>query len=262
MRKDIGAVQAGVDIMMIRRLSQHLRTQNWFAVGLDFAIVILGVFIGLQLGNWNAARADRAAYEHALERYQAEIATNLETLDTMEDETTVMLRAAGEAIDALQSCQDDAETLRRINRGINVMMGTSGLSLRDSALDDLTTSPRLLAQQDEAARKRFSDTAYLSGVFLREADFIELIPLDERAQNNPLIRVGALVNRSASYAGVDYSRPDRRLELGVPVSVACEDNMLIKSLFTWERWQSALPAVGRILRAQYEDDLAWLNARR
>lgn len=29
------------------------KTQNWFAVGLDFVIVVFGVVIGIQVANWN-----------------------------------------------------------------------------------------------------------------------------------------------------------------------------------------------------------------
>ncbi|GLQ21674.1 hypothetical protein ACFFUB_09380 [Algimonas porphyrae] len=46
--------------MILRRIKAHVENENWFAVGVDFAIVVIGVFIGLQLGNWNEARAERA----------------------------------------------------------------------------------------------------------------------------------------------------------------------------------------------------------
>ena len=42
--------------MMLRRIFEHVKTQNWFAVGLDFLIVVTGVFIGIQVANWNAER--------------------------------------------------------------------------------------------------------------------------------------------------------------------------------------------------------------
>lgn len=45
--------------MILRRLSTALRKQDWFTVLIETLIVVLGVFLGLQLGNWNAARADR-----------------------------------------------------------------------------------------------------------------------------------------------------------------------------------------------------------
>jgi hypothetical protein len=44
---------------MIRRLREHVAKQNWFAVALDFAIVVIGVFLGLQVNNWNQMRVDR-----------------------------------------------------------------------------------------------------------------------------------------------------------------------------------------------------------
>jgi len=46
--------------MILRRITEHVKTQNWFAVGVDFVIVVMGVFIGIQVSNWNASRADRS----------------------------------------------------------------------------------------------------------------------------------------------------------------------------------------------------------
>jgi len=46
--------------VILRRISEHVKGQNWFAVALDFLIVVLGVFLGIQLGNWNEARLERA----------------------------------------------------------------------------------------------------------------------------------------------------------------------------------------------------------
>jgi len=46
--------------MILRRIITHLRKQEWTAIAIDFLIVVLGVFLGIQLGNWNAARLERA----------------------------------------------------------------------------------------------------------------------------------------------------------------------------------------------------------
>jgi hypothetical protein len=43
--------------MILRRVMKHVRDQNWFAVAIDFLIVVTGVFIGIQVSNWNADRA-------------------------------------------------------------------------------------------------------------------------------------------------------------------------------------------------------------
>jgi len=43
--------------MILRRLTQHIKDQNWFAVALDFFIVVAGILIAFQITNWNEGRA-------------------------------------------------------------------------------------------------------------------------------------------------------------------------------------------------------------
>jgi len=45
--------------MILRRVVEHAKTQNWFAAALDFFIVVLGVFVALEVANWNQARQNR-----------------------------------------------------------------------------------------------------------------------------------------------------------------------------------------------------------
>ena len=40
--------------MVIRRIREHVAA-HWFAVGIDFLIVIAGVFLGTQANNWSPA---------------------------------------------------------------------------------------------------------------------------------------------------------------------------------------------------------------
>ena len=44
--------------MILRRITANFRRQDWMAVVIELVIVILGVFIGIQVSNWNQARAD------------------------------------------------------------------------------------------------------------------------------------------------------------------------------------------------------------
>jgi hypothetical protein len=54
--------------MILRSLTHHVNSQNWFAVWLDLFIVVLGVFIGIQVANWNEARVDQKRAQGYLER--------------------------------------------------------------------------------------------------------------------------------------------------------------------------------------------------
>jgi hypothetical protein len=44
--------------MILRRLTTAFRKQDWFTVVVETLIVVFGVFMGLQVNNWNAARAE------------------------------------------------------------------------------------------------------------------------------------------------------------------------------------------------------------
>ena len=47
---------------------KHVRDQNWFAVFLDFLIVVIGVFIGIQVANWNGARLEAQQESRLIQR--------------------------------------------------------------------------------------------------------------------------------------------------------------------------------------------------
>ncbi len=53
---------------------EHVRAQNWTAVGLDFVIVVVGVFIGIQVANWNDEQAGRHRLEQIVEAMRTDMA--------------------------------------------------------------------------------------------------------------------------------------------------------------------------------------------
>lgn len=54
--------------MILSRFAEHLKHQHWTAVFLDFLIVVLGVFIGTNVTNWNDAHKMRVRSEHYTQR--------------------------------------------------------------------------------------------------------------------------------------------------------------------------------------------------
>ncbi len=64
--------------MLFRRISAHLKRQDWFAVGLDLTIVVVGIYIGLQVDAWNSTRQDRVVEREYLERLLFDLEESLE----------------------------------------------------------------------------------------------------------------------------------------------------------------------------------------
>jgi hypothetical protein len=61
--------------MILRRLSQSLKEQNWMAIVIEFILLVSGVFLGIQVANWNEARVERELVRGHL----SEIARDLHT---------------------------------------------------------------------------------------------------------------------------------------------------------------------------------------
>ena len=65
--------------MILRRVIAHFRKQEWAAIAIDFAIVVLGVFIGLQVQAFAVERDRQKSERDYLTRLHGEIEQLLET---------------------------------------------------------------------------------------------------------------------------------------------------------------------------------------
>ena len=120
------------------------------AIAIDFVIVVFGVFIGLQVNNWNEARNERARERTYLERLFVDFHANVRTLETYVDgrrrdgqiliNLAVALRDGGAppTDDALQRplCRWGAAPLPDLRQGTyNELVSSGALSvLRDERL--------------------------------------------------------------------------------------------------------------------------------
>jgi len=78
--------------MILQRISENVRSQNWFAVAVEFIIVVVGVFMGLQVQDWNEARKARIEEHGLLSRLHVE---TLELLETQREELMSLNERAG-----------------------------------------------------------------------------------------------------------------------------------------------------------------------
>ena len=59
--------------MIFKRFAANLRAQNWFAIAIEFAIVVAGVFVGTQVSNWNDQRIEQAETQRMLQGLRPEL---------------------------------------------------------------------------------------------------------------------------------------------------------------------------------------------
>lgn len=59
--------------MLLRRFMKHLASEDWVAVGLDVIVVVIGIFLGMQVNEWNNNRHLRGIETELLRSLEVDI---------------------------------------------------------------------------------------------------------------------------------------------------------------------------------------------
>ena len=71
--------------MILRRLSKSIRRQDWFVAVLEVFIVVVGLFIGLQVDDWNTARIEREEGREILAQIEANLQQDIRSLSARQE---------------------------------------------------------------------------------------------------------------------------------------------------------------------------------
>ena len=206
--------------MILRRLATAFRKQDWFTVLIETLIVVFGVFIGLQVNNWNASRQD-----HVVAR-QLELAL-IADANIILDETREKIAAMSEGLEAMESLFDalsqkdsvlvEADVAEKLGFAFNLpshakrspalleAQSDGALSLiRDEELRQAILSwDRLLqdAAETQQARREFARAYISSGVRLQS--LIGVIPFEEAlsesgSRNDLIVAIDAMAGTLAA----------------------------------------------------------------
>jgi hypothetical protein len=152
---------------MLRRIFAHLRQQEWTAVAIDFVIVVIGVFIGIQAANWNESRLEgqrETAYLVALHDDFHSIVTELD-----HDIARYGDIAASMAFLLEQSrmAQSDA-TLDALNEAVGRLITMEGTTISSGTYSNLTGSGDLAIIRSQELRDAMSS-------FFAKYDVVHLV---------------------------------------------------------------------------------------
>lgn len=177
--------------MLFRRVLKHVTDQNWTAVFIDLVIVVIGVFLGIQVANWNETRElrnEEAGHLRALENDIAFSIANLETLlENFEQQQAVrerlyefgrdptMTLSPREIDGLLQGGLYNIQRIRVSQAAFDVLKNAGGFSaIGDPKLiAELQTLDALLVAAKSGEDEDFQITFMYSDAFLIEAADIE-----------------------------------------------------------------------------------------
>ncbi|NND72837.1 MAG: hypothetical protein HKN43_14765 [Rhodothermales bacterium] len=123
--------------MILRRVIQHVRNQEWTAIAIDFLIVVIGVFVGIQVSNWNESQADSRRGQEYANRLLADLQKDLQGRRNHVAYFAAVNASADQTIALLQEPTPDAAMLV-----VNAYRATEYSSVRQtrSTWDEIVSS--------------------------------------------------------------------------------------------------------------------------
>lgn len=156
--------------MIGRRIAAHLGGQNWTAIAIEFAIVVVGVFVGIQAANFNAERQERALEQAYRERIVADLDTIIKNA-TDEREYEINKSRGVVAALALANLPPSDDTVLRLGQTLIVTSLRLSPNLESPTFNDLAGSGRLTLIRDPTLRRNlsvyFARLQYLRAAALR-----------------------------------------------------------------------------------------------
>ena len=89
--------------MILRRLTQSLKSQHWMAIAIEFVLLVSGVFLGIQVANWNEAQKDKQREAEFISRLSRDFEKIDARLDMNIQAWTVKSQAPLRALDDVKA---------------------------------------------------------------------------------------------------------------------------------------------------------------
>jgi len=129
--------------MILHRLADAVREQNWFTVVLEVIIVVVGIFIGLQVDDWNQRRHEREADQRALALFVDELKLMLDEARLDQQIVIASLQNLSLATEIALNCEADDEARNRLIDAIGNTFDWRVPDIRPSGLAEIGNSGTL-----------------------------------------------------------------------------------------------------------------------
>ena len=140
-------------VVIINRIAQGVRKQDWFTAILELVILVIGIYIGLQVDDWVSERKDRrteTVYLELLARDVAELQQHVEAQHAFEKDK---VDVAARAYELLTSDDPSAHQVE-LGELLTMLSGRRTLSLNSATYEQMVSSGHLQLIRDPKLRDK------------------------------------------------------------------------------------------------------------
>ena len=211
--------------MLFRRIKAHIAKEDWFAVFIDFLIVVFGVFMGFQVQAWNEQRNNAADSQDYMQRLVMDMQLSVESNDGQIAQSQEQVENLDLVINALETCQLSPENKPAFIKGLYNLGKYDMPVMIMGTIDELNSTGKFTLIEDLELRRLISEA-------VRQQD--GLVAIDRQV----VARVGPSVNYVRSHVRFNLSLHIRTTSDLDPALVnfefgkLCADNKFINAVAT------------------------------
>ena len=142
--------------MILRRFTQHIKEQNWFAVGLDVIVVIVGIFMGMQVTEWNDERQHSVMMTEYLNNMRLELSDDIEDWEREKSRNSEKIKDLLSIIISLrdtEKIEDKVNFIRTLQRSFR----SAPIVSNNSVYTDMLSSGNLKLIKSQQLRQKIID---------------------------------------------------------------------------------------------------------
>jgi hypothetical protein len=137
--------------VILSRIAQGVRKQDWFTAILELVILVLGIYIGLQVDDWVSERKDRQAETIYLELLARDVAELLQEVERQHAFEKDKVDAAVRAYELLTSDDPSAHQVE-LGELLTMLSARRTLSLNSATFEQMVSSGHLQLIRDPILR--------------------------------------------------------------------------------------------------------------
>ena len=121
--------------MLLRSITQHVKTQNWFAVFLDLFIVVVGIFIGMQVTNHYNQGITKQNLANGIDTIIRELNTNKVKLEKDIARLEKSVELDKQNLSNLLTCDAKADSQMKLDNTMIRIMSSYGKTVSNRSTD-------------------------------------------------------------------------------------------------------------------------------
>ena len=118
--------------MILRRLARGAREYDWFTVAVELGIVVIGIFLGLQVDDWNTGRVERAQERTYVDLLHTDVEMMLADLSEDARDAAERRRTMLTALRAIQARDESPDARMAVERSFFMYQTAAQVTYRDA----------------------------------------------------------------------------------------------------------------------------------